>query len=79
MQDLLKKELQVYEAERSELVGKAKGKFVLIKDDKVVDIFDAKGDAIRQGYERFGNVPFLVKQVVEVDVPQNFVSNLLGF
>jgi hypothetical protein len=26
----------------------------------------------------FGNVPFLVKQVLKVEVPQNFVSNHLG-
>ena len=72
MLEMLTKELQTYEAYRSELIGKSKGKFALVKDDKVVDIFDTKIDAIRQGYERFGNVPFLVKQIVEIDIPQNF-------
>ena len=78
MLEMLKKELQTYEAKKSELIGKSKGKFALIKDNDVVDIFDTKIDAIRQGYERFGNVPFFVKQIVEIDIPQNFTSNLFG-
>jgi len=78
MTELLKKEIETYKAHKAELVGQSKGKFVLIKDDKVVDVYDTKMDAIRQGYERFGNVPFLVKLVVEVEVPLEFTSNLLA-
>jgi len=78
MTELLKKEIETYNAHKAELVGQSKGKFVLIKDDKVVDVYDTKMDAIRQGYERFGNVPFLVKLVVEVEVPLEFTSNLLA-
>jgi len=74
----LKKELEVYEGQKAELVGKSKEKFVLIKGDKVIDTFDTKIDAIRHGYEKFGNTPFLVKQIVELETPQNFTSNLLG-
>ena len=29
------------------------------------------------GYQKYGNVPFLVKQVVRVEVPENFVSGLI--
>lgn len=78
MTELLKKEIETYNAHKAELVGQSKGKFVLIKDDKVVDVYDTKMDAIRQGYERFGNVPFLVKLIVEVEVPLEFTSNLLA-
>jgi len=77
MINILQQELQTYEAQKNELVGKAKGKFALIKGDKVIDVFDTRGDAIKQGYEKLGNVPFLVKQIIEVEVPQNFTSNLL--
>jgi len=77
MGEILKKELLTYEAQKNELIGKSKGKFALVKEDHVLDVFDTKNDAIRQGYERLGNVPFLVKQIVEVDIPQNFTSNLL--
>ena len=78
MVEMLKKELETYIAKKNELIGKSKGKFALVKDDHIIDVFDTKTDAIRQGYERFGNVPFLVKQIVEVEAPQNFTSNLLG-
>ncbi|MGB3480314.1 MAG: hypothetical protein WBB67_14290 [bacterium] len=78
MAEVLEKELKTYETKKQELIGKSKGKFALVKDDQVIDVFDTKIDAIRQGYERFGNVPFLVKQIVEIETPQNFTSNLLG-
>jgi len=78
MMGMLKKELQTYETKKAELIGKYKGKFALIKDEDVSDVFDTKLDAIRQGYERFGRVPFLVKQIVEIETPQHFTSNLLG-
>lgn len=78
MPNPLKKELEVYEAQKAELIGKSNGKFVLIKGDKAIDTFDTKIDAIRHGYEKFGNKPFLVKQIVELEIPQNFTSNLLG-
>jgi len=78
MLEILIRELQTYEANKSGLIGKSKGKFVLIKDNQVVGVFDTRIDAIRQGYERLGNVPFFVKQIVEIDIPQNFTSNLFG-
>ncbi len=77
MVELLERELKTYDEHRVQLLGTDSGKFVLIKDDKVIGIFESKLDAIRAGYERFGNVPFLVKQIVQVEVPQNFTSNLI--
>jgi hypothetical protein len=75
---LLDVELKTYEKHREELLGSAEGKFALIRGDEVVGVFDSKMDAIAQGYKHFGNVPFLVKQVLKVEVPQDFVSNHLG-
>ncbi len=78
MPELLETELKTYEDHRDELLGSDSGKFALIKGEQVISVFDTKADAIRNGYERFGNVPFLVKQIVQVEAPQNFTSNLLG-
>ncbi len=78
MEKLLEKELRTYEEQKSKLLGKSKGKFALVKDDQVIDVFENRIDAIRQGYERFGNVPFLTKKIVEIDIPQNYTSSLLG-
>ncbi len=33
MTEILKKELRTYEAQKSEIVAKSKGKFALVKDD----------------------------------------------
>ena len=78
MAPILDTELKTYEKNRDQLLGAAEGKFVLIQNNQVVGIYDSKMDAIAMGYQQFGNVPFLVKQIVKVETPQNFTSNLLG-
>lgn len=78
MPELLDAELETYERHRHELLGKSEGKYVLIYGGDIIGVFDSWKDAIEQGYERLGNVPFLVKQILKVEIPQNFVSNLLG-
>lgn len=78
MEHLLDLELKTYAEQRQKLLGSALGKFVLISKDKILGVFDTEQDAIRQGYLQLGNVPFLVKQVVEVEIAQNFVSTLLA-
>jgi hypothetical protein len=74
----LKAELEYFEQHRLELLRRAQGKFALIKAHRVVDTFDNQSDAIRAGYHEFGNEPFLVKQIVAVDVPLNFTSFNVG-
>ncbi|MDP9190739.1 MAG: hypothetical protein M3P06_03445 [Acidobacteriota bacterium] len=74
----LQNEIAFFEARRAELLKQAKGRFVLIKNDRVIDVFESSTAAIRRGYEEFGNEPFLVKQVVDVEIPLNFTSFNLG-
>jgi hypothetical protein len=76
--EILEKELATYEANRADLVAQARGKYALVKDDKVVGVFDTDRDAVHQGYDRFGLTPFLVKEIVEIDTPLNFTSNLIA-
>ncbi|MBI1749565.1 MAG: hypothetical protein HY234_04310 [Acidobacteria bacterium] len=78
MPTVLDTEWETFERHREELVGRSEGKYVLIHGDQILGVFDSQRDAIAQGYERLGNVPFLVKQILRFDVPQNFVTNLLG-
>ena len=78
MAEMLEKELDTYEKNKETLVGSSEGKFVLIRGDKVGGVYDSKPDAINEGYRQFGNVPFLVKQILKVENRHNFVSNLLG-
>jgi hypothetical protein len=44
----------------------------------LVGTFETESAAIRHGYDTFGNAPFLVKQVVETDIPLSFTSFNLG-
>ena len=75
---ILDTELKTYEQNRDQLLNTAEGKFVLIHDSQVIGLYDSKMDAIVVGYQQFGNVPFLVKQVDKVETPHNFMSNRLG-
>ena len=78
MAAILEDELQTFQRNRDRLLATGEGKFVLIHGDEVVGVYESKMDAISQGYQRFGNTPFLVKQILKVEVPQNFVSTLLA-
>jgi len=71
-------ELKTYEDNSESLLAAHEGKFVLIHGEEVLGAFDSQSDAIAWGYRELGNVPFLVKQVVKVETPLSFVSNLLG-
>jgi hypothetical protein len=78
MTDLLATELKTYAEKLETLLGTHEGKFVIIRGDQMLGTFDSQLDAIAGGYRQLGNVPFLVKQVVKIETPLNFVSNLLG-
>jgi len=75
---MLKQEISTYEAHKKELISKALGKYVLIKGDKIIGIYDTNNDAIAEAYKEYGNVPFLVKEIVEIDNPVEIVSNLIA-
>ena len=75
---ILKSELETYERRRETLLVQAEGKWVLIRGDQVVGTFDTNMDAVADGYRRFGNVPFMVKQILRVETPENFISNQIG-
>ena len=77
MAEPLEEELKTYEENKQELVEKANGKYVLIKGKIIVDIFESEQDAIKMGIDKFGNVPFLVKKIEEVEQTQNYTSNLI--
>ncbi len=76
--DLLKKDLDYFESKLDELLGKSKGEYALIHEGQLIDTFKSKEDAIKKGYELFGNSPFLVKLISEVEEISNFTSNLLA-
>jgi hypothetical protein len=58
----LEKELSVYEANLPELLAN-EGKYVLVSGEQISGPFDTYEDALAVGYEKYGLVPFLVKQI----------------
>ena len=75
---VLAPELDYFESHRMELVERASGKYALIKGMTLIDLFETELEAIRAGYQRFGTEAFLVKQILEADVPLKFTSFSLG-
>ncbi len=63
----ISKEVRIFENNRSSLVKEAKGKYVLVYKEDIIDIYDTEEVAVREGYAKFGNVPFLVKEILEED------------
>lgn len=76
-ESLLKKELETFAKNKPELLSDHTGKYALIKDDKIIRIFESQNDAIKTGFEMFGNKPFLVKKIEAIEQTQNFTSNLI--
>lgn len=72
----LSQEYQTYMARREELLAKHEGKFVLIKKDSLIDIFVSYEDALKEGLRKFGNTPFLVKQIQREEEVNFFYSNV---
>lgn len=75
---VLQQELEFFDRERLDLVARASGKYALVKGSELIGIFDTELDAVRAGYHKIGNEAFLVKHIVEADVPLTFTSFNLG-
>jgi hypothetical protein len=74
----LQRELDTFVVHREKLLSEAPGKFALVHEAELAGVYDSQMAAITAGYERFGNVPFLVKQVVAVETPLPFTTPLIS-
>jgi hypothetical protein len=63
---ILDAEIATYNAKLPSLIEHL-GRFVVIKGDSVVGIFDTYNDALSQGYEKFGLDEFLVKRIMPIE------------
>ena len=66
-------EYQVFQAHRTELLTRGEGKYALIRGDAIVDVFASYEDALKKGLAQFGNVPFLIKEILHAE-DVNFVQ-----
>jgi len=71
-------ELKFFESKRMEWLEKYRDKYVLIKGKELIDVFATLEDAYKEGIKRFGNKPFFIKQVVEVEPIEKTPSLMFG-
>lgn len=72
----LEKEIETYKSNLAGLAG-SEGKFVLIQGEEIKGIFDTYADTIKEGYEKCGLEPFLVKQIQTIERVQ-FISRFVS-
>ena len=60
---MLDTEIKYFESQREKLQAKHKDKFVLIKGEVVIGIYDSEVAAYREGLNKIGNEPFLIKKI----------------
>ncbi len=71
---MLDKERKAFARKRADLTAHHLGKFVLIKETKLIGSFNTVEEALAEGARRYGLSPFLVRQVTldiqpDVDIP----------
>jgi len=72
----LELEMKTYEKSKADLVKKHEGKYVLIKGEEVIEVFESQRDAFQEGNSRFSRKPFLVKQVLKDEEPFDFEKSV---
>ena len=76
--DSLREELEAYEKMKAELLEKYRGKVVVIKDGRLVGVYDSEEEAFKDVLEKYGFVPVLIKRVVEKEKPEEIPSYTYG-
>ena len=75
---MFEKELEIFKKLKSELIQQnPSGGFVVIKDDEVLGVWQSRLDALKAGIEKYGDVPFLVRNINDNDIIVNFTRNLI--
>jgi hypothetical protein len=70
MMDPLEVPLATYARHKGELLEAGhRGKWVLIHHEDVAGVFESRQQGLANGYRRFGNVPFLVREVQNQALP----------
>jgi len=76
--DFLDKELAFFASQKDELLKHYENKYVLIKDEKLIDFFSTFEEAYRDGINRFGTEIFLIKKVSRIEEQARIPAWALG-
>ena len=77
MTAMLHREFQTFQQNKPNLVENHEGKFVLIKDDEIIGIFENELEAIKQGNEQFKDSHFLVNEIIDDKFRIRFMPSLV--
>jgi len=75
---MFEQELAYYNEHRAEFLSKYEWKHLLIKGQELIGVFDDAEAAYVEGLRRFGNNPFLIKQVLREEPVQQIPALSLG-
>ncbi len=73
---VLAEEMAAYHDRLPALLREHEGEFVLIKGTDVIGVFHDRSQALREGYRRFGVIPFLVRQITASE-PVVYLPNVV--
>lgn len=75
---MFEKELEIFKKIKADLLSQySSGGFVVIKGDEILGVWQSRLDALKSGIDKYGDVPFLVKNINESDIVINFSRNLI--
>ena len=79
MTNNLLRELAFYKVHQDELLRQYKGKFLVIKNEVVIDAFDSESDAYQAAREKFELGTFLIQECTpgKESYTQNFHSRVI--
>ncbi len=77
-QNPLQTELEYFQKNKQEYLKLYKGQFVLIKGEDFAGAFTTDAEAYKAGLEKFGNEPFLIKQVLDDDGTVSYPALTIG-
>lgn len=75
---MFEEELTYYNDHKDELLKHYEGQFVIIKGGKFGGAYSSDIEAYKAGLQKFGNVPFLIKQVTREEEVVRFPALILG-
>lgn len=74
VEEVLEVELRTFEARLPEFLETHPDEHVLIHQEEVGGFFPTEQEGIKSGYDQYGNVPFLVRQILEEQLVESFPS-----
>jgi hypothetical protein len=63
------RENAAYEKERERLLREHRGKIALVHQDELVGVFATAGEAMLEGYRRFGLTKMMLKEICDSNSP----------